>query len=391
MSGLIEAAAPRHWAAMPDLAAELDGSKGTNRFDGRSSISVDNDNEAIGRWLDQFADSPQTLRAYAKESERLLLWSVLERGLPMSSLGADDLQAYFDFLSHPPARWVEPGRAARSSPEWRPLRGPLTESSLRQARTIVNAMFTWLVQARYLAGNPCALTRKRGRKGLKRPMRYLKMETWRFLRAWIGAMPERTATERQTRARAKHLSALLYLTAARLSEAAGARMGSFERDDGGAWWWRVVGKGQVEALIPATPDLMESLREYRAFYGLPPLPSQGEKTPLVMRLDGPSAGDALLSDNMVYRAAKKIFEGAAAAAEVEGLSEIAANLRGASTHWMRHTALTHQLDAGVDLLVVRDNGRHASIATTSIYLWKEDRARHAQTSSKHRLDAGADD
>jgi hypothetical protein len=34
---------------------------------------------------------------------------------------------------------------------------------------------------------------------------------------------------------------------------------------------------------------------------------------------------------------------------------------------------------------------HASIATTSIYLWKEDRARHAQTSSKHRLDAGADD
>lgn len=58
---------------------------------------------------------------------------------------------------------------------------------------------------------------------------------------------------------------------------------------------------------------------------------------------------------------------------------------------MRHTALTHQLDAGVDLLVVRDNGRHASIATTSIYLWKEDRARHAQTSSKHRLDAGADD
>ncbi len=368
------------------LAGHLDGSLGANRFEGAPDINASNDMEAIGRWLASFDDSPQTRRAYAREAERVLLWSVKERGVPMSSLRVDDLQAYFDFLRSPPRRWVESGRAPRTSSAWRPLRGPLTESSLRQARTIVNAMFTWLVQARYLAGNPCALTRSRGRQDLKRPTRYLRMPTWQFLRSWILAMPERTPSERATKARAKHLSALLYLTAARLSDVASGRMGDFDRDDDGAWWWRVVGKGKVEAMLPATSDLMASLREYRVFYGMGPLPSPGERVPLIMRLAGPSAGDKPLSANMVYRSAKQIFEQAAATAEERGLSEISANLRAATTHWMRHTSLTHQLDAGVDLLVVRDNARHASIATTSRYLWKEDRARHAQTNSRHKLD-----
>jgi hypothetical protein len=48
---------------------------------------------------------------------------------------------------------------------------------------------------------------------------------------------------------------------------------------------------------------------------------------------------------------------------------------------MRHTHATHALERGVDLTTVRDNLRHASLSTTSIYLHtgKEKRARQLRT------------
>lgn len=60
---------------------------------------------------------------------------------------------------------------------------------------------------------------------------------------------------------------------------------------------------------------------------------------------------------------------------------VAEKLRRASPHWMRHTHATHALERGVDLTTVRDNLRHASLSTTSIYLHtdKEKRARQLKT------------
>ena len=55
----------------------------------------------------------------------------------------------------------------------------------------------------------------------------------------------------------------------------------------------------------------------------------------------------------------------------------------ASTHWLRHTAGSHQSDR-MDLKVVRDNLGHSSIATTNTYLHAEDDVRHDATSQAHR-------
>jgi site-specific recombinase XerD len=46
----------------------------------------------------------------------------------------------------------------------------------------------------------------------------------------------------------------------------------------------------------------------------------------------------------------------------------AEKLRRASPHWMRHSHASHALARGAELTAVRDNLRHASIATTSMYL-----------------------
>jgi integrase len=51
---------------------------------------------------------------------------------------------------------------------------------------------------------------------------------------------------------------------------------------------------------------------------------------------------------------------------------VAEKLRHASPHWTRHTHATHALARGAELTTVRDNLRHASISTTSIYLHGDD-------------------
>ena len=56
----------------------------------------------------------------------------------------------------------------------------------------------------------------------------------------------------------------------------------------------------------------------------------------------------------------------------------AEKLRRASPHCMRQTHATHALERGVDLTTVRDNLRHASLSTTSIYLHTDEEKRARQ-------------
>ena len=151
------------------LPTHIDGSNGTNRATGtRSQITANNDVDAIKAWLARFIDTKTTFDNYRKEAERLLLWSTIQRGKPLSSLTHEDWLAYQHFLSNPqPAsKWImRDGRKfARSHSEWRPFSGPLSATSQRQSAVILNVLFSWLVNAGYLAGNPLSLSRQRARK-----------------------------------------------------------------------------------------------------------------------------------------------------------------------------------------------------------------------------------
>jgi site-specific recombinase XerD len=60
---------------------------------------------------------------------------------------------------------------------------------------------------------------------------------------------------------------------------------------------------------------------------------------------------------------------------VEDNPVFAEKLRRATPHWMRHT---HALQGGAELTTVRDNLRHASLATASMYLHSDDIKRASQ-------------
>jgi integrase len=218
----------------------LSGVAGQNRATGEAQIAAADDRSAVLAWLARYIDSPATLASYRQEAERLPLWCVLQRRLALSDLTHEDLLVYQRFLADPqPAqRWVmAPGqKPARSSPRWRPFAGPLSPVSQPQTMSILNAMFSWLVEAGYLAGNPLALSRWPRRAAAPRVTRFLPMEHWEAVKATIEVMPTATEREAAHAARVRWLFSLLYIGALRVSEICVTAMAGFfvRRGAGGA-------------------------------------------------------------------------------------------------------------------------------------------------------------
>ena len=374
------------------LQDHLDGRTGSNRSTlGHAQIAAQTDIDALKAWLARFLDTRTTFDSYRKESERLLLWATLELGKPLSSLTHEDLLVYQRFLANPQPteRWVmKAGRKwSRFDPDWRPFAGPLAPTSQRQAIIILNTMFSWLVNAGYLAGNPLSLSRQRQRKAKPRITRFLDDELWLEVKATIETMPRETDREREHFHRVRWLFSLLYICGLRISEVIENTMGSFfcRRDSEGEerWWLEITGKGDKTRLVPATAELMVELSRYRRENGLSPFPIPSEPTPLLLPIGGKQRS---LTRSAVHLIVKEVFGRTATRIRDRGVDfERLANLvDAASAHWMRHTAGSNMADA-MDLRNVRDNLGHSSISTTNTYLHTEDDQRHKETEAKHRL------
>jgi integrase/recombinase XerD len=375
------------------LPPGLDGRQGTNRTAGmRAQIAADNDIDAVKAWLARFVDTRTTFDNYRKEAERLLLWTTVELHKPLSSLTHEDFLRYQRFLAdpQPASRWLmRDGRKfARAHPDWRPFTGPLSPASQRQAIVILNSLFSWLVNAGYLAGNPLALSRQRQRKAAPRITRYLEEDVWNEVKASIEAMPQDSTREREHYLRVRWLFSLLYVCGLRISEVVTNTMSGFfcRRDRAGEerWWLEITGKGGKVRIVPATNELMVELARYRRALKLPPLPLSGETAPLLFPIGGRPTP---MTRGAVHAIVKQVFENAAFRFRQRGaeFSGTAARLEQASAHWLRHTAGSHMANSNVDLRHVRDNLGHESISTTSGYLHSSDDQRHRETQEKHRL------
>src|SRR5207244_2264007 len=87
-------------------------------------------------WLQSLS---HTQRAYRKEAERFLLWAILTKHKPLSSMTHEDCVEYREFLADPQPRsqWCGARSRERWSPLWRPFEGPLSASAQRHAITIL--------------------------------------------------------------------------------------------------------------------------------------------------------------------------------------------------------------------------------------------------------------
>ncbi|CAG9260444.1 site-specific integrase [Paraburkholderia unamae] len=361
------------------LPHEVDGSEGTFRAP-RATCTLDasNDYEAVQTWL-ALHETPATKRTYRKEAERLILWAIVERGRALSSLTTEDALAYRAFLRHPSprGRWVGPVRA-RTSPEWRPFNGSLAARSVAHALTVLGALFRWLVEQRYVLANPFAGVKVRGGNAasvLDTSHAFTEGE-WALTRTIADGLEWSYGWAAPAAQRLRFLLDFGYATGLRASELVGGTLGHVETDVRGDHWLRVTGKGGKVARVALPPLAWEALAHYLAERGLPVTQARWRpETPIIGNLDADSG--AAISSVRLWGVLRRFFRLAADAIEADH-PPLAEKLRRASPHWMRHTHATHALGRGAELTTVRDNLRHASVSTTSIYLHSDEVKRARQ-------------
>jgi len=151
----------------------------------------------------------------------------------------------------------------------------------------------------------------------------------------------------------KHRTMLqvLYGTGLRVSELVGLRIGDIDSDRNVITVRR--GKGGKDRQVPLPPTLLEVLREYWKLY-----------RPKEFLFENRRSGA-----QMSERTVQAVFVQAKKASGIN---------KKISAHTLRHSYATHLLEAGTDLLSIRNQLGHSNIATTTVYLHLQARGQGAK-------------
>ncbi|WP_455286553.1 phage integrase family protein [Cupriavidus necator] len=379
---------PLESLVLPDA---LDGRAGRYRAPRELCLlDAGDDRQAILTWLAVKAPPPVTARpgeqprysptflAYRKEAERLLLWCLLERKRALSSLTGEDAAAYLAFLQAPPAAWCGPRNVPRWAAGWRPIEGPLAPRSVGYALAVLGNLFAFLVAQNYLVGNPFRAVRAPVR--LPRgpdPGRGLSQELWQYVVDALDALPPGLAG-----LRLQVTLHLLHDGGLRLGEVVAASTDNLSRvalrrADGTTaegWMLEVLGKGAKTRLVPVPDRWLALLGRYLTARGLPTDPRGAPGMPLLGGVRGTVDANVGVTGSAVHGQLKRFCAGCAARLEAAD-PLLAARLRQASAHWLRHSHINHALDAGVPLEIVQQNVGHASLDTTTLYVHTEEARR----------------
>lgn len=339
---------------------------------GSKLIDANNDAEAIESFLNEYRESPETLRSYAKEIERLLLWCIHVSKTNISSLRRGHLTAYQDFIKHPTPKkqWCGPSlsrikKDGAINTDWRPFVKGLGANSLQKTIRILDSFFNYLVQMNYLIGNPLAVDRRRKKRNQAKSRiidRYLELDEIQATLNALSQCPANDETKKFQAIRAQYIILLLFYSGLRIAEAANHTMGNFIQREGN-WFLRVIGKGEKLREIPMPDELKEALADFRLKVGLSsPEPKFREKTPLIPMQNLKQSISARRIDQILkwaFNLGANQFE--------PNQPQKASKLRQASAHWLRHSYVTYLLDSGAPLKVAQENAGHSDIGTTMHY------------------------
>ncbi|MDD3266860.1 MAG: tyrosine-type recombinase/integrase [Burkholderiales bacterium] len=342
-----------------------------------SSIQATNDIDAIKTWLNEFINSTNTFISYRQTAERFIMW-LYKQNINLKEVTREVIQSYEDFLQTPTPQdfWCGPSRP-RHHEEWKPFVKGLSISSIRLNLQVLGSMFQYLIEAGYLTRNPFRLIRQKV-KPITAVERFLTHREWDYVTDFIDKMPIDTEKQVFEAERIRWIFNLLYLTGCRRSEVINATMADFisKRSQ---WWLKVIGKGNKYGEIPVPNTLLSALIRYRRAMGLSDYPNPTENNiPLIFSKYGKMQG---ITDSMLYKIIKKACSDLSD--ELKLTDPASAFIIGRmSTHWLRHTSATHQVDSGIDIRIVKENLRHSMLETTMKYQHTEADARYEETINK---------
>lgn len=361
-------------------------------------------------FLKSYANSKDTFTAYRREIERLLHWSFSIAKKSLKEINRNDIRDYLQFVASPPKTWigtqivnrfiVDELGIRKANPLWRPFVVKVSKIARRHGKmpnkahyqlgnksmeaifAVLSSLFTYLQQEDYLEVNPITLIRqKKGyiqRQQTRKVTRKLSKLQWLFVITTVEEMAKADSLHERT----LFLMSAFYLLGLRISELAFhgdriATMGNFAPDKRGLWWYTTVGKGNKVRDVAVPDQLLEALKRYRTHLDLPPLPPRDDATPLFPKLKGKEGLGARQIRNIVQsvfdRAIEKLF--------VAEKNDEAEDLATATVHWLRHTAISSEVEYR-PREHIRDDVGHENPATMDKYIDTDRVARHRSAKTK---------
>jgi site-specific recombinase XerD len=361
-------------------------------------------------FLKSYAKSKDTFTAYRREIERILHWSWIINKKSLRELTRNDIRDYLQFVNSPPKIWIATKTVNRfimnelslrvTNPEWRPFvlrtskverryskeldksNYQLSNKSIEAIFATLSSLFTFLQQENYLEINPVSLIRqKKGyiqRQQTKKVTRKLSKLQWHT----VITTAEQMAKEDPQHERTLFLMSAFYLLGVRISELAYsdnrmATMGSFAPDKQDMWWFTTVGKGNKTRDIAVPDELLIRLKHYREYLGLPPLPRREEPNPLLPKLKGKNG----LGIRQIRNLVQIVFDRAILQLQSQNKLDEAEDLASATVHWLRHTAISSDIEFR-PREHIRDDAGHENPATMDKYIDIDRTARHRSAQHK---------
>lgn len=366
--------------------------------------------ELCTEFLKSYANSKDTFTSYRREVERLLHWSWLVRKKPLKELTRNDIRDYLQFINTPPKSWMGTKITPRfiddcnglrqQNPAWKPFVVKISKVARRDGKTpnkaqyqlsnksieaifaVLSSMFTYLQQEEYLEVNPVSLIRQKKayiqRQQTRKVTRKLSTLQWLY----VITTSEEMAKEDPQHERTLFLMCAFYLLGLRISELSYsdnhiATMGNFAPDKRGLWWYTTIGKGNKMRDVAVPDELLSALKRYRQIMELPPLPQRDETTPLLPKLKGKEGLGARQIRNIV----QSVFDRAIEKLNQAGKKDEAQDLATATVHWLRHTAISTEVEFR-PREHIRDDVGHENPATMDKYIDTDRVARHRSAQSK---------
>lgn len=359
--------------------------------------------------------SEHTFTRFRNETERFLLWLFLYKAKPMDILRKADILEYADFCWQPPVSWISLANYEKfrffngyykQNKDWAPftLKVPKntrasdddkpdkkkykpSQQTLAAMFTAVIAFYKYLMNEEYLFGNPAQIAKGDCRHFIKdsqvKEVRRLTESQWRY----VLKITQELAEQDHIYERSLFIICALKTLFLRISELSerpnwSPVMSHFWQDNDGNWWLKIYGKGRKLRDITVPDSFMLYLRRYRDYRGLSPLPSSNDNQPIVEKIRGRGG----MTSRQLTRIVQEVFDKAYEKMRVAEGDERAQKLKEASTHWLRHTGASMEIERGRALKDVSEDLGHSSMATTDTVYVQTENKRRAESGKSRKVD-----
>ncbi|EGG94963.1 site-specific recombinase, phage integrase family [gamma proteobacterium IMCC1989] len=351
--------------------------------------------------------SEHTYNRFRNEVERFLTWVFMVKMKPIDILRKQDILEYVDFCWKPPVSFI--GLAAydrfvyhngfyKVNPKWLPFRvktpkGRQSETgsqadkkkykpsqeTLKSLFTGVVAFYKYLMSEEVCYGNPAQIAKSDCRYFIAdaqvKDIRRLTEDQWQYvLDIALTAAENNDDYERSLFVIASLKT--LFLRISELSERKdwSPEMRHFWQDEQKNWWLKVYGKGRKLRDVSVPTQYLGYLKRYRQHRALSALPSSSDISPIVEKIRGQGG----MTTRHLTRLVQEIFDKAYEKMKLKEGEDAARKLQEASTHWLRHTGASMEIERGRALKDLSEDLGHASMATTdTIYVQSENKKRAA--------------